>query len=188
MPRSENIKIVEALLFACLDPLTQAQVNAVFEIDAPLLSDVIGALQEEYNNNDYAFMILEVAGGYQLVSRPEYETYIRRLIHKTGKLILSQAALETLAIIAYKQPVSRVEIESIRGVDSSAVLKTLFGRKLILIKGRDAGPGRPLLYATTTKYLEHFGLINLSDMPKMSEITELIDATKDRPPQIDAFK
>jgi segregation and condensation protein B len=188
MTRSDNIKIIEALLFASLDPLTQAQVNTVFEIDAPVLSDIISALQEEYNKNDYAFMILEVAGGYQLVSRPEYETYIRRLIHKTGKLLLSQAALETLAIIAYKQPVSRVEIESIRGVDCSAVLKTLLGRNLILIKGRDTGPGRPLLYATTAKYLEHFGLINLSDMPKISEITELATSEQKSPPQVDAFK
>jgi segregation and condensation protein B len=120
--------------------------------------------------------IQEVAGGYQITTRAEYETWVRRLLNKSGKLILSQAALETLAIIAYKQPVNRFEIEAVRGVDCSGVLKTVLDRNLIKIKGRDEGPGRPLLYATTDTFLEYFGLNRISDMPKLKEIIEL---TKD---------
>jgi segregation and condensation protein B len=120
--------------------------------------------------------IQEVAGGYQITTRAEYETWVRRLLNKSGKLTLSQAALETLAIIAYKQPVNRFEIEAVRGVDCSGVLKTVLDRNLIKIKGRDEGPGRPLLYATTDTFLEYFGLNRISDMPKLKEIIEL---TKD---------
>ena len=98
------------------------------------------------------------------------------MISKSGRISLSSAALDSLAIIAYKQPIGRYEVEAIRGVDSSGVLKTLLNRNLIKIKGRDSGPGRPLLYQTTVKFLEHFGLNRLSDMPKLKEITELMEA------------
>ncbi|HIA23028.1 MAG TPA: SMC-Scp complex subunit ScpB, partial [Candidatus Marinimicrobia bacterium] len=105
--------------------------------------------------------------------------------NKSGKLTLSQAALETLAIIAYKQPVNRFEIEAVRGVDCSGVLKTVLDRNLIKIKGRDEGPGRPLLYATTDTFLEYFGLNRISDMPKLKEIIEL--TKDDSEEQLEAF-
>jgi segregation and condensation protein B len=101
---------------------------------------------------------------------------------------LSSAALDSLAIIAYKQPIGRYEVEAIRGVDSSGVLKTLLNRNLIKIKGRDSGPGRPLLYQTTDKFLEHFGLNRLSDMPKLKEITELMEADPTLGEQIVVFE
>lgn len=129
--------------------------------------------------------IQEVAGGYQITTRAEYETWVRRLLNKSGKLTLSQAALETLAIIAYKQPVNRFEIEAVRGVDCSGVLKTVLDRNLIKIKGRDEGPGRPLLYATTDTFLEYFGLNRISDMPKLKEIIEL--TKDDSEEQLEAF-
>lgn len=184
MQYEEQKRIVEALLFATPEPLTQQQITMVFETYPPDLSEIIADLREEYETQQHAFKILDIAGGYQLASRSEYETWIRRLLTKSGRLILSQAALETVSIIAYKQPISRVEIESIRGVDCSAVLKNLLSKNLIRIRGRDEGPGRPLLYGTTDRFLEYFGLDKLSDMPKLAEINELADANPD---QVDAF-
>ncbi len=187
MTNEEQIQIIESLLFASPEALTQQQVNLVFEKDPPQLEDIIHVLNDHYRSTDRAFFIEEIANGYRLTSRPEYETWIRRLLKKSGRLVLSQAALETLAIIAYKQPINRFEIESIRGVDCSGVIKTLLSRQLIKIKGRDTGPGRPLLYTTTSKFLEFFGLNKISDMPKLKEMKEL-DETDPDVEQIDAFK
>ena len=188
MQDSEIRKIIEALLFASPDPLTQTKVNGIFDPDTPNLKEVVEGLNEQYAQEDHAFEINQVAGGYQLVSRWEYEHFIRRMLNKSGRLTLSTAALDSLAIIAYKQPIGRYEIEAIRGVDSSGVLKTLLNRNLIKIKGRDSGPGRPLLYQTTDKFLEHFGLNRLSDMPKLKEITELMEADPTLGEQIAVFE
>jgi segregation and condensation protein B len=188
MQDSEIRKIIEALLFASPEPLTQAKVNGIFNPDTPNLKEVVLKLNEQYVHNDHAFEINQVAGGFQLVSRQEYEHYIRKMLSKSGRLSLSSAALDSLAIIAYKQPIGRYEVEAIRGVDSSGVLKTLLNRNLIKIKGRDSGPGRPLLYQTTDKFLEHFGLNRLSDMPKLKEITELMEADPTLGEQIAVFE
>ena len=171
----EELFIIEALLFASPHPLTQKHVNQIFENDPPRLNSVIDILRKKYNRENHAFAIQTIAGGYQLNSRPEYDIWIRRLLNKIGKLYLSTAALESLAIIAYKQPVNRFEIESIRGVDCSGVLKTLLNKNLICIKGRDKGPGRPLLYGTTDDFLEAFGLGKISEIPKLKEIVELTE-------------
>ncbi|MFQ6604993.1 MAG: SMC-Scp complex subunit ScpB [Fidelibacterota bacterium] len=187
MTEQEIQNIVEALLFAASDPLTQQQVNLVFESEAPQLSDVVAQLNDRYRADNHAFFIEQVAHGYRLISRPEYDVWIRRLLKKSGRLVLTPAALETLAIIAYKQPLNRFEIESIRGVDCSGVLKTLLQRKLIQIKGRSNSPGRPLLYATTPQFLEYFGLNKLSDMPKLTDLKDL-EASDPGENQIDAFK
>ena len=188
MQDSEIRKIIEALLFASPEPLTQAKVNGIFNPDTPNLKEVVLKLNEQYVHDDHAFEINEVAGGYQLVSRQEYEHFIRKMLSKSGRISLSSAALDSLAIIAYKQPIGRYEVEAIRGVDSSGVLKTLLNRNLIKIKGRDSGPGRPLLYQTTNKFLEHFGLNRLSDMPKLKEITELMEADPTLGEQIVVFE
>jgi segregation and condensation protein B len=188
MQDSEIRKIIEALLFASPDPLTQTKVNGIFDPDTPNLKEVVEGLNEQYAQEDHAFEINQLAGGYQLVSRREYEHFIRRMLNKSGRFTLSNAALDSLAIIAYKQPMGRYEIEAIRGVDSSGVLKTLLNRNLIKIKGRDSGPGRPLLYQTTDKFLEHFGLNRLSDMPKLKEITELMEADPTLGEQIAVFE
>ncbi|HIF82389.1 MAG TPA: SMC-Scp complex subunit ScpB [Candidatus Marinimicrobia bacterium] len=188
MQDSEIRKIIEALLFASPEPLTQAKVNGIFNPDTPNLKEVVLKLNEQYVHDDHAFEINEVAGGYQLVSRQEYEYFIRKMLSKSGRISLSSAALDSLAIIAYKQPIGRYEVEAIRGVDSSGVLKTLLNRNLIKIKGRDSGPGRPLLYQTTNKFLEHFGLNRLSDMPKLKEITELMEADPTLGEQIVVFE
>ena len=188
MQDTEIRKIIEALLFASPEPLTQTKVNGVFDPDTPNLKEVVEELNEQYAQGNHAFKIQQVAGGFQLVSRQEYEHFIRRMLNKSGRLTLSSAALDTLAIIAYKQPIGRYEVEAIRGVDSSGVLKTLLNRNLIKIKGRDSGPGRPLLYQTTDKFLEHFGLNRLSDMPKLKEITELMEADPTLGEQITVFE
>ncbi len=193
MQKKEINQIVEALLFASPEPLTQAQLNSIFEADLvdpelTSLENIIEDLKDKYNINDNAFTIAKVAGGYQLISRSEYEVFIRRLLKKSGRLALTNASLETMAIIAYRQPVNRFEIESIRGVDSSGVLRTLLSKNLIKIKGRDSGPGRPLLYNTTEKYLEYFGLSHLSEMPKLSELTDLEESESQEDVQTDAFE
>ena len=188
MRDSEIKNIIEALLFAASEPLTQPQINKVFEPEIYNLDKIVILLNKQYTLNKNSFVINKVAGGYQIVSREEYNHYISKLLKKSNKLKLSMAAMDSLAIIAYKQPISRYEIEAIRGVDSSGVLKTLLNYELIKIKGRDMGPGRALLYKTTIKFLEYFGLNSLSDMPKLKEISELIDADPSLGEQISVFK
>ena len=188
MKNSEVKSIIEALLFASPDPLNQAKVNTVFTPETYVLKDIINALNKQYLKENHAFEIQQVAGGFQLVSKKEYEIFIRRMLSKSGKLTLSNAALDCLAIIAYRQPISRYEIEAVRGVDSSGVIKTLLGRELIKIKGRDSGPGRPLLYKTTNKFLEYFGINRLSVLPNLKEISELIEADPTLGEQISVFK
>ena len=188
MKSSEVKSIIEALLFASPDPLNQAKVNTIFNPETHVLKDIINALNKQYLKENHAFEIQQVAGGFQLVSKKEYEIFIRRMLSKSGSLTLSNAALDCLAIIAYRQPISRYEIEAVRGVDSSGVIKTLLGRELIKIKGRDSGPGRPLLYKTTNKFLEYFGINRLSDLPKLKEISELIEADPTLGEQISVFK
>jgi len=188
MRKSETKKIIEALLFASPEPLTQAKVNAVFNPETPNLKNIIKDLNKQYNEEDHAFEIKNIAGGFQLVSKKEYEIYLRRMLKKTGRISLSVASMDCLAIIAYKQPISRYEIEAIRGVDSSGVLKTLLNKSLIKIKGRDSGPGRPLLYRTTDVFMEYFGINRLSDLPKLKEISELISGDSKLGQQIAVFE
>jgi len=175
MNLSEDIQIVEALLFASPEPLTQTRINLIFETDPPKLDEAVKELNRHYEKANRSFKIQGIAGGFQLTTLPEFDIWIKRMLDKSGKLALSTAALETLAIIAYKQPISRFNVESIRGVDCSGVIKTLLSKGLVRIKGRDEGPGRPLLYATTDKFLENFGVNRISDLPKLKEIADLND-------------
>ena len=178
MNLSEDIQIVEALLFASPEPLTQTRINLIFEADPPNLDDAVKELNRHYEKTNRSFKIQRIAGGFQLTTLPEFDIWIKRMVDKSGKLALSTAAMETLAIIAYKQPISRFNVESIRGVDCSGVIKTLLSKSLVRIKGRDEGPGRPLLYATTDKFLENFGVNRISDLPKLKEIADLNDGDK----------
>ena len=175
MNLSEDIQIVEALLFASPEPLTQTRINLIFETDPPKLDEAVKELNRHYEKANRSFKIQGIAGGFQLTTLPEFDIWIKRMLDKSGKLALSTAALEALAIIAYKQPISRFNVESIRGVDCSGVIKTLLSKGLVRIKGRDEGPGRPLLYATTDKFLENFGVNRISDLPKLKEIADLND-------------
>ena len=188
MSKKESDKIIESLLFASPDPLSQVSLNQVFDKPIPSLNETVKRLNEFYLKYDKPYRIDKIAGGHQLVTKPEFDIWVRRLLGKSNKLILSSAALDTLAIIAYKQPIGKYDIDAIRGVDSSGVIKTLLSRNLILIKGRGDGPGRPLLYSTTKLFLEKFGLNSLSDMPKLKEVSEIIESDHSLGEQITAFE
>jgi len=174
-------QIVEALLIATPEPLTQSRFKVCMgeeEADVPL-QEIITILQAEYEASGRAFLIKEVAGGFQLVTKTEFEPYIKGLFSKPGKLRLSQAALETLAIVTYRQPVTRNDIEAIRGVSSDSSLRTLLERKLLEIRGRDDGPGRALLYRTSQEFLQYFGLNSVSDLPKLREVEDILSEDHD---------
>ena len=167
-------KLVEVLLFASPDPLTQSKFNYVLNSgEKKKLSPIIKELNKDYQNEDKGLIIKEVAGGYQMLSDSKYHIYIERLFSKTNKVHLSKPAIEALAIIAYRQPITRLEIESIRGVECGSVVKTLLERNLVTVKGRDSKVGRPLLFGTTQHFMQCFGLNKISDLPRMKEFFEL---------------
>ena len=130
-------------------------------------------LGEDFDREGRGLQLVEVAGGFQLVTRPDYAPWIKRLDRAKSVPKLSRSALESLAIIAYKQPIVRTDIEQIRGVETSTVLRTLLERKLVRMVGRKDSPGRPILYGTTKTFLQHFGLRDLSELPPLREFTEL---------------
>jgi segregation and condensation protein B len=174
----EDIKnIIESLLLVTEEPLTIDRVKSI--LIEPGRKEVQNALTElatEYEARKGGFLLREVAGGYQIRTRPEYREWIKRLI-QPKPLRLSKAALETLAIIAYKQPIIRSDIEHIRGVNCGGILRMLLERKLIRILGRKEIPGRPIIYATTKQFLELFDLKDLKDLPTPKEIATLGDAS-----------
>jgi segregation and condensation protein B len=161
---TENIKnIIESLLFVSETPLTMDRIKSIIPTeDTKEIRSTLKQLADEYENRGGGFYLGEVAGGFQIRTRPEYTEWIKRLIQPNPPR-LSKAALETLAIIAYKQPVIRSDIEHIRGVDSGGVLRLLLERKFIRILGRKEIPGRPLIYATTKEFLQVFDLKDLKD-------------------------
>lgn len=169
----EDLKqIIESLLFVAEEALSQDRLNKLLpEADAREIRQALAELQADYEQRRAGFYLAEVAGGYQLRSRPEYTAWIRRLV-EPKPVRLSKAALETLAIIAYKQPVIRADVEHIRGVDSGGVLRVLLERKLVRVLGRKEIAGRPLIYATTKRFLETFDLKDLKDLPSPKEIEE----------------
>ena len=185
IPRSENKrKIVEALIFASDEPLTSSQIIEIFKSAEPSgvrlrvnENEIVGFIQElnaEYQEAGRPYRIIHVAGGYQFATIADFAEWLGRLMKEKAKRKLSQATLETLSVIAYKQPVTKPEIEAIRGVNADYAIQKLLERGLITIAGRAATPGRPLLYGTTSDFLKHFGLNDLSDLPKPREIEEII--------------
>lgn len=174
MERDEQRRIVEALVVASPEPLAAARIEAVVpECDGTRARELVAELNDEYRSQGRAFLIEEVAGGYQLRTRIELAPYLQQL-RPQRPLRLSQAALETLAIVGYKQPVTRAEVEDVRGVEAGAVLRTLMERGLVRIAGHREVPGRPLLYGTTRRFLEVFGLTSLRDLPTLRELEELL--------------
>ena len=168
--------VVEALLFATDSPVTVDRLRSIVDsVGTEQIQEIIELLNEEYQKEERCFHIIEVGGGYQFATRPQYATWIRKLYRGRRLPRLSSAALETLAIIAFKGPIIRAEIEVVRGVNVEGVLKTLLERNLITVVGREETPGRPLLYGTTQDFLVYFGLNSLSDLPKPRELEELLD-------------
>lgn len=172
--------VVEALIFAADEPLPLKQVQELGDVKPSQIKKIVDSLNLEYKQTGRAFQIVEAAGGYQMVTRDNYSGYLRKMFQKKIKSRLSQAALETLSVIAFKQPVSRVEVDAIRGVNSDGVVHTLLERKLITIAGRAEGAGRPLLYKTTKEFLRYFGINDISDLPKPRELEELLRENTDK--------
>jgi segregation and condensation protein B len=170
----ENIKhIIESLLFVADEPLTIDKIKSIFtDAETKEIRDALAELATEYDARLGGFYLDEVAGGYQIRTRPEYNEWIRKLV-QPKPLRLSKAALETLVIVAYKQPIIRSDVEHLRGVDCGGVLRVLMERKLIRVLGRREIAGRPLIYATTKRFLEVFDLKDLKDLPTPKEIEEL---------------
>lgn len=171
---SELKAVLEALIFASPEPLTPKSMYKLLEGEPK--EDVDAALEEL--KKDYerpgGLQMVEVAGGFRIVTRPELHEWVRRLFHHQSTLKLSVQALETLAVIAYKQPVTAPEIAEIRGVNTSGVVGTLIDRKLIKIVGRKPVVGRPFMYGTTREFLDRFGLKDLNDLPKIEDIAEVL--------------
>jgi segregation and condensation protein B len=174
METQELKRIEEALIFAADEPLSADRIAETLELENGFdLGALIEELNREYQESNRAFTIRQLAGGYQIVTQQNYASWIRKLYLGRQKTRLSHAALETLALIAFKQPISRVEVAQIRGVNSDAVIGTLLERKLITISGRSETVGRPLLYSTTPEFLKYFGINDIADLPKPREIEEL---------------
>ncbi len=168
----------EAVLFVSHDPLTIEKLASVLEgVPKATIKTTMYMLQEEYNQAGRGLHITEVAGGFVLATRPEQSDAIKRLSKtKTSTAKLSRSALEALAIVGYKQPITRGEVEKIRGVETSGVLRTLLDQKMIRIVGRQEVPGRPILYGTGKQFLQRFGLRDLRDLPPLKELKELGDS------------
>ncbi len=168
-------RVVEALLFASDAPLSAADLaRAEEELDEEQVERLVAELRAEYEREGRAFGIYEIAGGYQLLTRPEFAPVLERFDTVPVPARLSGPALETLAIVAYRQPVGRAEIEEIRGVGAGGVLKTLQERALVEVVGRGEGLGRPLLYGTTRTFLGHFGFRSLEDLPRPDQLPVIL--------------
>jgi len=162
---------LECLLFAAGGPVAVSTLARSLDLVEKEVENLVEELQELYERNGHGLQIRQVAGGYQMCTRPEYAGYVQELL-KPEVPTLSRAALETLAVIAYRQPITKAEIERLRGVKVDGVLHTLLSRELIMEVGRKEVPGRPILYGTTPRFLEHFGLASLEELPPLEEEKE----------------
>lgn len=179
-------QIVEALLFSAERPLTLKEIRQIIaeatddehpesvdgfrNVRDAEIAIALDAVKVDFDFQQRAFQLVEIGGGWRLMSRPEYAPWLKKLLDEARPHRLSQPALETLSIVALRQPISRADVAGIRGVEVDGVIRSLLERDLITITGRSEAPGRPLLYGTTQRFLEHFGLRNLDDMPKATEL------------------
>lgn len=170
--------VVEALIFASSKPLTPAEIRKVTKVlTVAQIEKIVAELREDYQKAGRCFELLEIAGGYELSTKREFAPWILKIELQRKARQATQSALETLAILAYKQPLTRAEIEALRGVDTSGVLNTLMEKNFIKIVGKKEVPGRPFMYGTTEKFLEHFGLKELRDLPSIDEIRQMVDSS-----------
>lgn len=172
MHEREARSILEALLFISGEPLTTANIKKILDIDTNEIEGITRELINEYQLKDSGLFIAEIAGGIQMVTSPSVAPWVKKYLATAMPTRLSHQSLETLAIVSYKQPIIKSEIEAIRGVNSDGVLRTLLERRLIKILGRKEVPGRPLLYGTTREFLQYFGLKDLSELPTLKEFQE----------------
>jgi len=186
MPPSDLRAALEALLFSSDEPLALALLAESLDAPRAEVAEALQSLDREYQRRGAGVQVREIAGGHLLVTAPEHAEWVGRLLRGRKRVRLSRAALETMAIVAYKQPVTKTEIEAIRGVDSSAVLATLLERNLVTIRGRSKVVGRPLLYGTTPEFLDYFGLRDLGELPRPEELRALVAARE--PEQLDMIE
>jgi segregation and condensation protein B len=178
---------VQALVFAAPQAIPLVEIQAVLqeallaEIPEADILAAIGGIQEVFKADLYAFELIEIAGGYQFLTKGAYHNTVAVHLKQTTKKRLSQAAMETLAIVAYKQPVSKSELEEIRGVSCDYALQKLLEKELVLITGRSDGPGRPLLYSTSEKFMDYMGINSLTDLPKPKDFKEVENSIGDTP-------
>jgi len=171
MDLKERIALIEAMLFVSGEPVTLASLKGVLDIPEADIKQGIDKLIAEYREHDRGLLILEIAQGFQMVTNPRCAKILRKFTNTATSNKLSMPALETLAIVAYKQPLIKAEIEQIRGVNSDGVIKSLLDKRLIRIVGQKEAPGKPLLYGTTKEFLQYFGLKDLTELPTLKELT-----------------
>jgi segregation and condensation protein B len=167
-------QIIESLLFVATEPVPVEKIKEVTGAEKKTILEALNELMAHFRSENHGLQVVEIAGGYQMLTLSENSPWVKKFltVKSTGRL--SKPGLETLAIIAYKQPIIRSEIESIRGVDSGGVIRTLLERRLVKIVGRKEMPGKPMLYGTTREFLEYFGLSNLSGLPTLKEFKETV--------------
>jgi len=177
--------LIEALIFAAQEPLSLNQIRSIYQgdnvrgdeskhIEPEAVRQIITDLNKEYARHDRPYRIVQIAGGYQFATLSDYAGWLGKLYKEQGRRKLSQSGVETLAIIAYKQPIAKAEVEKIRGVNCDYVLKSLLEKELLTVTGRAETVGRPLLYGTTREFLKHFGLNDITDLPRPREIEEIL--------------
>ncbi len=177
MDNNNHIGIIEALILASPEPIpARRMAESIVDLTPAKVANAVMELNARYEATGSSFRIREIAGGYQYYILPDFTKYVEEIFTRHRKMRLTRAALETLAIVAYKQPVTKVDIDHIRGVESDGVIHNLLEKNLVAIKGRSESVGRPLQYATTDEFLKFFGLNALEELPEISEIEELIKA------------
>ena len=184
IPLEENTKsILEAILFAASEPITIKQFqHALPGLNARVIRRSLAELRDEYRETGRSFRLIEIANGYQISTRPEYSEWIRKFYIQQVRVTLSPSALETLAIVAYKQPVTRADVSNIRGVNSDSVINALVEKDLVCVSGRKEGAGRSLLFSTTDTFLQQFGLKDSSELPSLDEIEEFLSTSNNLDP------
>ena len=171
--QAERAGVIEALIFVSDEPLSVKTIADVLKEDKNVISETVQTLAQEFNARNGGLQLREVAGGWQFATRPEYHEHVRAFLRSRPSAKLSIASLETLAVIAYKQPVTVPEILEIRGVQSPSSIKTLLDKKLIVAKGRKDTVGRPMMYGTSKEFLMQFGLKDLTELPSMEDFQDL---------------
>lgn len=178
----DNTKaVIEALLFVSEKPLTHEQIRSVLDnLDTAQINKILEELKFEYENSNRGVRIAQIAGGFQMVTPASLASFLKKLYKQRNAERVSKPGLETLAIIAYKQPITRHEIELIRNVNIDGVIKSLLDKDLIRVTGRKKAPGRPKVYGTTRQFLEYFGLKSLEELPKTEDLGKLLDKKEDQ--------
>jgi segregation and condensation protein B len=171
--QAERAGVIEALIFVSDEPLSAKAIADVLKEDKEVINDTLAALAQEFNGRNGGLQLREVAGGWQFATRPEYHEHVRAFLKTRPSAKLTIASLETLAVIAYRQPVTVPEILEIRGVQSPSAIKTLLDKKLIVAKGRKDTIGRPMMYGTSKEFLLQFGLKDLSELPSVEDFHDL---------------